>query len=145
MRLKAFWKSPATSPALLRQSFDRRVVVLGAVQGGLGLLLAARLGYLAVFQNAKYELEAESNRVNLTLIPPRRGWILDRHGAAMASNKADFRVDIIPERMVDTDATLQTLGRLLDLTVVDIQDLRDKIDKSRGFQPVEVGSGIDAD
>jgi penicillin-binding protein 2 len=143
--MRAFWKSPATSPALLRQSFERRVVVLGALQGGLGVLLAARLGYLAVFQNAKYELEAESNRVNLTLIPPRRGWILDRKGTALASNKADFRVDIIPERMVDTDATLQTLGRLLDLTEVDIQDLRDKIDKSRGFQPVEVASGIDSD
>ncbi|HEX8058503.1 MAG TPA: penicillin-binding protein 2 [Novosphingobium sp.] len=145
MKLKAFWKAPATSPALLRQSFERRVVVLGAVQGGIGLLLAARLGYLSVFQNAKYELESESNRVNLSLIPPRRGWILDRHGLPMASNKADFRVDIIPERIVDADATLGTLGHLFNLTPVDIQDLKDRIDKSRGFQPVEVASGIDPD
>lgn len=145
MKLKAFWKAPTTSPALLRQSFERRVVVLGAVQGGIGLLLAARLGYLSVFQNAKYELESESNRVNLSLIPPRRGWILDRHGSPMASNKADFRVDIIPERIVDADATLGTLGRLFNLTPVDIQDLKDRIDKSRGFQPVEVASGIDPD
>src|SRR3546814_1639418 len=65
--------------------------VLGAFQGGIGVLLAARLGYLAIFENEKYELEAESNRVNLSLIPPRRGWILDRHGAALASNRADFR------------------------------------------------------
>ncbi|MBV1687280.1 penicillin-binding protein 2 [Novosphingobium sp. G106] len=145
MKLKAFWKAPTTSPALLRQSFERRVVVLGAVQGGIGLLLAARLGYLSVFQNAKYELESESNRVNLSLIPPRRGWILDRHGSPMASNKADFRVDIIPERIVDADATLGMLGRLFNLTPVDIQDLKDRIDKSRGFQPVEVASGIDPD
>jgi penicillin-binding protein 2 len=145
MKLKAFWKAPTTSPALLRQSFERRVVVLGAIQGGLGMLLAARLGYLSVFQNAKYELESESNRVNLSLIPPRRGWILDRGGSPLASNKADFRVDIIPERIVDADATLQTLGRLFNLTAVDIQDLKDRIDKSRGFQPVEVASGIDPD
>jgi penicillin-binding protein 2 len=145
MNWKAFWRTPPTSPAILRNSFERRVVVLGAVQGGLGLLLAARLGYLSVFENAKYELESESNRVNLTLIPPRRGWILDRNGAALASNKADFRVDVIPERMVDADATLRTLGQLFDLTPVDLQDLKDKIEKSRGFQPVEVASGIDAD
>ena len=81
---------------LLAQSFDRRSFVVGAIQGGVGLLLAARMGYIAVAENEKYEMEAESNRVNLTLIPPRRGWILDRNGSPLASNRADFRVDIIP-------------------------------------------------
>ena len=85
----------------LKQSFDRRSFVIGAVQGGIGLLLAARMGYIAVAENEKYEMEAESNRVNLSLIPPRRGWILDRNGAPLASNRADFRVDIIPERLQD--------------------------------------------
>ncbi|MBC7158785.1 MAG: penicillin-binding protein 2, partial [Porphyrobacter sp.] len=86
-----------TSSALAH-SFERRSFVLGGIQGGIGLLLAARMGYIAVAENEKYEMEAESNRVNLTLIPPRRGWILDRNGAPLASNRADFRVDIIPER-----------------------------------------------
>ena len=75
MNWKAIWRTPTTSPALLRHSFERRVVLLGAVQGGLGLLLGGRLAYLSVAQNEKYQLDAESNRVNLTLIPPRRrGW-----------------------------------------------------------------------
>jgi len=47
----------------LRQSFDRRTFVIGAVQGGFGLLLAARMGYIAVAENEKYEMESESNRV----------------------------------------------------------------------------------
>ena len=78
----------------LSQRFERRTFVLGAIQGGIGLLLAARMGYIAVAENEKYEMEAESNRVNLSLIPPRRGWILDRNGAPLASNRADFRVDL---------------------------------------------------
>lgn len=131
------------SPGTLRNSFDRRVVIIGALQGGLGVLLAGRLGYLAVAQNEKYKLDAESNRVNLTLIPPRRGWILDRNGAPMASNRADFRVDIIPERLVDAEATVNRLGALLQLTAVEIRDLKDKLEKAHGFQPVEVKSGID--
>jgi penicillin-binding protein 2 len=129
------------SSGTLKNSFDRRSVVIGAMQGGLGVLLAARLGWIAVLQTEKYKLQAESNRVNLTLVPPRRGWILDRGGAPLASNKTDFRVDIIPERLVDAESTLTTLGKVLQLTAIEIQDLRDKIDKSRGFQPVEVGSG----
>ena len=136
---------PPATAATLRNSFDRRVFVLGGAQMGLGVLLATRLGYLSVAQNEKYKLEAESNRVNLTLIPPRRGWILDRKGVPLASNKPDFRVDVIPKRMVDVDATLQTLGQLFDMTPVDMQDIKDKIDKSRGFQPVEIASGIDPD
>ncbi len=133
------------STATLNNSFDRRSVVLGAVQGGIGLLLAARMGWIAIFQNEKFKLEAESNRVNLTLLPPRRGWVLDRNGAPLASNKADFRVDIVADRLVDADATITVLGGLLQLTAVQIQDLKDKIEKSRGFQPVEVASGLDWD
>ena len=129
----------------LAQSFDRRSFVIGAVQGGVGLLLAARMGYIAVAENEKYEMEAESNRVNLTLIPPRRGWILDRNGSPLASNRADFRVDIIPERLENPERTIRMLGNLLGFTPVEIQDLRDKIDKAAGFQPVQVADGLDYD
>ncbi|TCM22010.1 peptidoglycan glycosyltransferase [Novosphingobium sp. PhB165] len=131
------------SAGTLRNSFDRRSLVVGGIQGGIGVLLASRMAYLAIGQNEKYKLEAESNRVNLSLIPPRRGWILDRFGTPLASNRADFRVDVIPERMVDSAHTLATLGQLLSLTPIAMQDLEDKIDKSRGFAPVEVASGLD--
>lgn len=133
------------SSSTLRNSFDRRSFVIGSVQGGVGLLLAARMAYIAVAENEKYEVEAESNRVNLSLIPPRRGWILDRNGAPLASNRADFRVDIIPERMVDPDAEIAKLGELLQLSPLDLQDIKDKIRRSPGFQPIEVASGVNWD
>ncbi len=133
------------SSGTLKNSFDRRTVVIGAIQGGLGVLLAARVAWIGVAQNEKYKLESESNRVNLALSPPRRGWILDRNGAPLASNRADFRVDLIPDRVVDVDRTVNELGRLLRLTAVDIRDLKDKLDKAHGFQPVEVASGLDWD
>ncbi len=131
--------------SLLSQSFDRRTFVLGAVQGGVGLLLATRMGYIAVAENERYEMEAESNRVNLSLIPPRRGWILDRNGAPLASNRADFRIDIIPERLENTTATLSTLTQLLRFSPAETEDLRDRIEHSQGFQAVPVASGLDYD
>lgn len=131
------------SSGTLANSFDRRAVVIGALQGGVGVLLAARMGYIALFQNERYRTLAESNRVNLSLMPPRRGWILDRHGTPLASNRADFRVDLIPERLVNVDRTISELGQLLRLTAVELQDLRDKLEKARGFQPVEVRSRLD--
>ena len=137
-------KQPPTS-ALLENRFERRTFVVGAVQGGIGLLLAARMGYIAVAENERYRVLAESNRVNLSLIPPRRGWILDRNGVPLASNRADFRVDVIPERMEDTDATINLLGELLHLDQSDLADLKDKVARARDFQPVEVASGLKYD
>lgn len=126
----------------LQQTFERRTFVVGAVQGGIGLLLAARMGYIAVAENEKYRMEAESNRVNLTLIPPRRGWILDRNGSPLASNRADFRVDIIPERVEDIEGTVNMLGDLLDFEPAQRQDLADKLENSAGFSAVPVASGL---
>lgn len=137
-----FGKLPMTS-AILTNKFERRTFVLGAAQGGIGLLLATRLAYLSVFENEKYKAASESNRVNLSLIPPRRGWVLDRTGAPLASNRADFRVDMIPDRVVDADATLSLLSGLLGLTADKVGDIKDKLEKAHGFQPVEIAANLD--
>ena len=127
----------------LRQTFDRRTFVIGAVQGGIGLLLAARMGYIAVAENEKYQMEAESNRVNLVLSPPRRGWILDRNGAPLASNRADFRVDILPERIEDPERTVAVLSDLLAFSADEAADLRTRLRNAPRFQAVPVASGLD--
>lgn len=130
------------SSGTLKNTFDRRAMVIGGLQAGVGLLLAGRMAWIALAQNAKYATLAESNRVNLSLIPPRRGAIVDRNNAPLAANKMEYRVDIIPERLDDADATIAELGRLLSFDAIQLQDLRDKLDKARGFQPFGVAQGI---
>lgn len=134
---------PVVNSATLKNAFNRRSFVMGGMGGGVGMLLAARMGYIAIAENEKYATESESNRVNLSLIPPRRGWVLDRNGAPLASNRADFRVDLIPDRLADPVRTVNVLGELLSLDQTAVQDLRDKIADARGFQPIEVSSGLD--
>ncbi|MDE2403446.1 MAG: penicillin-binding protein 2 [Sphingomonadales bacterium] len=136
-------RTTRTTSGTLANSFDRRSIVVGALQGGLGLLLATRMGWIAIAENNRYRTMAESNRVNLTLIPPRRGWILDRHGEPIASNRADFRVDLIPERLIDVDRTIDELAPLIGLDAIKVQDIKDKLEDARGFQPVEAGSHLD--
>ena len=127
----------------LDTAFTRRSFAIAAGMGGIGTLLAARMGYIAIAENERYELEAESNRVNLSLIPPRRGWLLDRNGAPLASNRADFRVDVIPDRLADSEATIARLGEILGLEDTQIADINQRIEESPGFQPVEVATGLD--
>ena len=135
----------APSVNALNQTFDRRSFVVGAIQGGIGLLLAARMGYIAVAENERYQMEAESNRVNLSLIPPRRGWILDRNGAPLASNKADFRIDIIPDRLQDREGVVTKLSELLGFSPAEELELRERLADAAGFQPVPVASGLGYD
>ena len=133
------------SQTTLDNAFDRRTFVVAAGMGGLGTILAARMAYIAIAENERWVLESESNRVNLSLIPPRRGWILDRNGAPLASNRADFRVDVIPDRMNDPQATIRALADILDLEDTTVADITKRIDDARGFQPVEVATGLDYD
>ncbi len=124
-------------------SFSRRTALVGGVQATIGVVVAARMGYISIFENERYKLLSESNRINLTLIPPRRGWFIDRLGKPIATNRADFRVDIIPDRLVDKDATVKTLAQLLSLNQDDVDRILKEVTEAQGFQPVEVASGLD--
>ncbi|PVX30540.1 penicillin-binding protein 2 [Sphingomonas pokkalii] len=126
-------------------SFSRRALVLGAAQGAVGLVLAGRMAWLSVVENEQYKLKAESNRVNNTLIPPRRGWLLDRTGKPLASNRTDFRVDLIPDRIVDKDKLLAELTRLLNLAPEDLARIETDLKRAGGFRPVQVAENLDWD
>jgi penicillin-binding protein 2 len=124
-------------------SFTRRALVLGGAQLGVAGLLAARMAWLAITERDKYDRLAESNRVQSQLIPPRRGWIIDRHGKPIAVNKTSFRVDLIPDRLQDPDRALDELRQMLDLSHDDVERIKDALDKSPGYQPVPVIEGLD--
>lgn len=123
--------------------FSRRSLFIGGVQAVIGAVVATRMAYISVAENEKYKLLSESNRVNLTLIPPRRGWFIDRIGKPIATNRADFRVDIIPDRLQNKKATLETLTTLLDLKAEDIERIEKELKEAQGFQPVQVAAGLD--
>lgn len=133
------------SEASLSFSFSRRAMVLGGTQAGVMALLGARMGYISIAQNEKYTLLAESNRVNLTLIPPRRGWIVDRNGKPLAMNRTDFRVDIIPDRVQDKQRTVGTLAELLALKPEDVERIKEELEDAAGFQPVQVATNLKYD
>src|SRR3569832_1658569 len=94
-------------------TFSRRMVLLGSAQAAVGGLLIARLGWLAIAQNEKYQLLSESNRVQLIPVPPRRGWLIDRNGKPIAINKASFRIDIIPQQLDKSRDVVPQVAQLL--------------------------------
>ena len=126
-------------------SFSRRMMIVGGAQLAIGSLLVGRLGWLAVAQNEKYQLLSENNRVQLIVVPPRRGWLMDRHGQPIAINRSDFRVDLIPQQLENPEQTLKTLAQLLRLDRDDLDRILEELKQSRGFQPVQVAESIPYD
>jgi penicillin-binding protein 2 len=126
-------------------TFSRRMMLVGGAQAAFGGILIARLGYLSVAQNEHYQLLSESNRVQLIIVPPRRGWIVDRAGKPIAINRSDFRVDIIPEQLEHPTETLRLLTDLLKLTPDDVDRIIKDLKASRGYQPVQVAENIPYD
>ncbi|HEU4704347.1 MAG TPA: penicillin-binding protein 2 [Sphingomicrobium sp.] len=123
-------------------TFSRRMMLAGGAQAAIGAILIGRLGWLSVAENERYQLMSESNRVQLIIVPPRRGWIIDRHGKPIAINRSDFRVDLIPDQLGDVEATLTTLTALLDLNVDDVDRILKELKAARGYQPVQVAENV---
>lgn len=144
MSLLAKRKSPAKRVTSAHQSllFSRRMLLLGGAQALVGSMLVARLGWLSVAENRKYQLLSEENRVQLIPVPPRRGWIVDRKGKAIAINRSSFRVDIIPQQLVDTPKVVADLARLMELTDDDVERIERELKDSRGFSPVSVRDNV---
>jgi penicillin-binding protein 2 len=145
LRTLLFGGGPPTTETSQSQSFSRRAFLLTTAQSGVALLLAARMGYIAIAQNERYRGLSESNRVQTRLIPPRRGWIVDRNGHPMAINRADVRVDLIPDFIQDKDRLLADLARILSLPPEEVQRIRADLESGHGFQPVPVAEHLNAE
>jgi len=131
--------------AQLSTTFSRRMMIVGGAQAALGAALVARLGYLSITQNKHYQLLSENNRVQLIVVPPRRGWLIDRYGKPIAINRSDFRVDIIPEQLERPTETLRLLARLLDLPTDDVDRIVKELRAAKGYRPVQVAENVPYD
>jgi penicillin-binding protein 2 len=124
-------------------TFSRRMMLLSGAEAAVGALLIGRMGWLSIAQNQKYQLLSESNRVQLIPVPPRRGWIIDRNGKPIAINRSSFRVDLIPQQLVNAPQVVAQVAQILALPADEVDRINRELAVSRGFQPVSVADNID--
>lgn len=123
--------------------FNRRALVLG---GGKALLLSTLIGrmyYLQVIEADKYRMLAEENRINMRLLLPPRGRILDRFGEPLAVNRQNFRVLIVSEQTRDLASTLDALAEVIELSEYDRDRVQSEVRRRRSFVPVTVRENLD--
>ena len=122
--------------------FNRRTVMLGAGKAVLLTVLGGRLYYLQVVESERYRTLADENRINLRLLPPPRGRIVDRFGVPLADNQQNYRVLLIPEDTRDVDLTLASLGQIISLSPGERRRVLRDIKRNRSFVPVTVRENL---
>jgi penicillin-binding protein 2 len=114
----------------------RRAILVAGGQLGLLGTLVARLYYLQVVQSDRYVMQADENRINIRLLAPPRGRILDRFGVPLAANKPTFRAVLVAEQAGDIPATLDAVATLIPLTDADRRRVLRDVKSKLSFVPV---------
>jgi penicillin-binding protein 2 len=132
-------------PKIVNKSFSRRVALLAGGQALLFSALAGRMYYLQILESNRYRLMAEQNRVNLRLLSPLRGKILDRFGEPIAINNPNYRVVVVPEQTLNMRGTLKALAEILPLDDAEIARILRERGRFRAFVPITVRENLDWD
>ena len=122
--------------------FTRRAVIIGALQGTFLTVLGARLAWLQIAEGSRYTTMAEDNRINVKLLAPSRGIIVDRNGLPMAVNTQNFIVQVIPEQTKDLERALRELKKLISLTDEDISRVIAQSKKIPKFFPIQIRDNL---
>lgn len=123
--------------------FNRRVALLA---GGKVLLLSGLIGrmyYLQVVEADRYATLADENRINLRLLLPPRGPIVDRFGRPLAVNRQNYRSVLVPEQTPSVETTLERLGEIVAISASDKRRILREIRRKRAFVPVTVRDNLD--
>jgi penicillin-binding protein 2 len=122
--------------------FTRRALLLAGGQTAMLAALAGRMYYLQVSQSDRYAVLADENRINLRLLAPPRGRIVDRFGLALASNTPNYRVVIVAEQAGELDVTLDAIDQLIGLTEADRRRVLRDVKRKHSFVPVVVRANL---
>jgi len=120
----------------------RRAAILGIGEIGLFGALAARMYHLQVVEAARYETLAEANRINVRLLAPHRGRILDRFGVPLAINRQNYRIELVPDQAGDIEETLDAIADLIPFGEGDRRRVLRDAKQRHGFVPVVVRDNI---
>ena len=121
---------------------NRRALFMGGCMAATMAVLAGRMRYLGIDQSDAFSLLAEQNRVNIQLVPPARGLILDRNGKLIAGNEQTYRVVITREGAGDVDLVLNRLSHLIPLTQADLTRVLKDMARNAAFVPIPVADRL---
>ena len=124
------------------KAFGRRAAVLAIAKLVLLGGLCGRLYYLQVVESKRYKMLADENRINLRLLAPPRGHIVDRFGTPLAVNIQNYRVVMVPEQALNVEETLKRLNTIVEISEYDRRNVLRETRRRRAFMPITVRENL---
>jgi len=120
------------------QAFLNRAIIAGLLVVLGMLLLGVRMIQLQVFEHEHYTTLSQDNRVKLVPLPPTRGLVYDRNGILLALNRPAYSLELTPEKVRDTDATLKRLAQHIRISEDDLERFQRLKRHKRRFDSIPV-------
>lgn len=111
-----------------RRSLSIRLTVLQYVVACAFAALAVGFWVFQVAQYEEFQRIAENQYMQRVPLPAPRGLVMDRHGKVLVENENSWNIVMRRERVKDIDGTLVALAAA---TGVDVQQLREKVERRR--------------
>ncbi len=111
-----------------------RLIALVVLLCVLTFILVARVWYLQIYNNERFEVLSKDNRVRLVPMPPVRGQIFDRNGKVLAENIPVFTLEILPKDVENMDALLDEVTRIIEVSPNDVKKFKALVKSHRGFE-----------
>jgi penicillin-binding protein 2 len=127
------------------RTINRRALMLGGAMSAMVAALGVRMRYLQIDQADEFRLLAEENRINIRLIPPERGLILDRNGKIIAANEQNYRVVITREDAGDAALVLRRLAGVIPMTPEELDKAIKETEANSPFVQVTVADRLSWD
>lgn len=124
-----------------RLFLNRIVASILAMLLGIAALVA-RLIYLQVTGHEQYASLSRDNQVKLAPLPPTRGMIYDRNGAALADNFVTYSLEVVPEQVKNLPGLLRELQSLITLSDDEIAKFQSLRAERKGFESVPLRLGL---
>ncbi|HBI83446.1 MAG TPA: penicillin-binding protein 2 [Alcaligenaceae bacterium] len=122
--------------------FLLRALVAGAVALICFGLLVGRFWVLQVERHEGLAARADSNRIAVVPIPPRRGEIVDRNGEVLARNHLSYTLEVVPARVGNLDELFSQLMPIVHISSVDQRRFKRRVAESGRYSSVVLRNNL---
>ena len=127
---------------LQKNKFVFRAVMAGLFAVVCFAVLVMRFWVLQVERHDSLSARADSNRMAVVPIPPRRGEILDRNGEVLARNVLSFTLEVVPAKAGNIDQLLSKLTPVVYVGPADQRRFKRRVAESGRYASVVLRNNL---
>ncbi len=125
-----------------RHALVRRIEVSRVAVGGVLSLLAIAYWFIQIVRGDHYFSLSENNRIRAVKITAPRGYVLDRHGAALVENQPAYTLHLYRREARNLEASIDFIVELLALNREQIASRVERGRREPEFVPIPIAENL---